>query len=124
MWKLKKRGWVSTATRPQLFLAGPSQPDTQKELGGTTDEFKEMKVNLIQQMYFIFATSDKHIKINMHIKINNFFSLYLWKTKYIHTHTQTQNQETNNKHNNADEVNQKRASAVLLSHHLSFQTPP
>lgn len=71
-----------------MFLAGPSQPDTQKELGGTTDEFKEMKVNLIQQMYFIFATSDKHIKINMHIKINNFFFALFMKNK-IHTYSHT-----------------------------------
>jgi len=61
-----------------LFLAGPSQPDTQKELGGTVEEFKEMKVNLIQQMYFIFATS---------FKINNFFFRFIYEKQNTYTLT-------------------------------------
>lgn len=71
-------------------------------------------MNLMQQMYFAFATS---------FKTNNFFC-FVYETH--NTHTQNQNQETNNKHNNADEVNKekKRASAVLLFHQLSFQISP
>lgn len=60
-------------------------------------------MNLMQQMYFAFATS---------FKTNNFFC-FVYETH--NTHTQNQNQETNNKHNNADEVNKKKGHLQFFS---------